>query len=39
MFANQRDVESTKGFTPFKNKPLKKQKSYIYMIDKRPEMM
>lgn len=28
-----------KHFTPFKNKPLKKQKSYIYMIDKRPEMM
>lgn len=28
-----------KGFTPFKKKPLKKQKSYIYMIDKRPEMM
>jgi|GEM_PF-6465526 hypothetical protein len=38
MFANQRDVESTKRFHAIQEQTVKK-KSYIYMIDKRPEMM
>ena len=38
MFANQRDVESTKRFHTLQEQTVKK-KSYIYMIDKRPEMM
>lgn len=39
MSTNQQNGKSTETFHAIQEQIVKKAKSYIYMIDKRPEMM